>query len=149
MPGSGPMQPNLAAVAHDAANLAREKQRPQVTSMMMSNETYGTMLDLNLLPPGPTPPLPPRAPNRGQMMWGSHWVIVCLVSSVWRFTHTQLLSAAVVPGWAHLSSVSHLVNTAPTVMFPCNDQLVTMQNQSCMSQNSVCVPSPKRTDTPP
>uniref|UniRef100_A0A7N6BX11 ArfGAP with SH3 domain, ankyrin repeat and PH domain 2b n=1 Tax=Anabas testudineus TaxID=64144 RepID=A0A7N6BX11_ANATE len=65
MPGSGPMLPNLATVAHDAASLARDKQRSQVTSMMISNETYGTMLDLNLLPPGPTPPLPPRAPNRG------------------------------------------------------------------------------------
>uniref|UniRef100_A0A7N6AN42 ArfGAP with SH3 domain, ankyrin repeat and PH domain 2b n=1 Tax=Anabas testudineus TaxID=64144 RepID=A0A7N6AN42_ANATE len=68
MPGSGPMLPNLATVAHDAASLARDKQRSQVTSMMISNETYGTMLDLNLLPPGPTPPLPPRAPNRGQRM---------------------------------------------------------------------------------
>lgn len=66
MPGSGPMPLNLAAVARDAANLARDKQRSQVASMMISNETYGTVLDLNLLPPGPTPPLPPRAPNRGQ-----------------------------------------------------------------------------------
>ncbi|XP_028997686.1 arf-GAP with SH3 domain, ANK repeat and PH domain-containing protein 2b [Betta splendens] len=65
MPGSGPVPPNLSAVARDAANLAREKLRPQVPSMMMSNETYGTVLDLNLPPPGPTPPLPPRGPNRG------------------------------------------------------------------------------------
>uniref|UniRef100_A0A7N8XLW5 ArfGAP with SH3 domain, ankyrin repeat and PH domain 2b n=1 Tax=Mastacembelus armatus TaxID=205130 RepID=A0A7N8XLW5_9TELE len=65
MPGSGPLQPNLAALARDAACLAQNKQRPQVTSMMMSNETYGTVLDLNLLPPGPTPPLPPRVPSRG------------------------------------------------------------------------------------
>lgn len=64
MPGSGPIQPNLAALARDAACLVRDKQRPQVPSMMISNETYGTMLDLNL-PPGPTPPLPPRGPNRG------------------------------------------------------------------------------------
>ncbi|XP_068565256.1 arf-GAP with SH3 domain, ANK repeat and PH domain-containing protein 2b [Cebidichthys violaceus] len=61
----GPMQPNLAALARDAACLAREKQRPQVPSVMISNETYGTMMDLNLPPPGPTPPLPPRGPNRG------------------------------------------------------------------------------------
>ncbi|XP_051264144.1 arf-GAP with SH3 domain, ANK repeat and PH domain-containing protein 2b [Dicentrarchus labrax] len=65
VPGSGPMQPNLTALARDAAFLARDKQRPQVPSMMLSNETYGTMMDLNLPPPGPTPPLPPRVPNRG------------------------------------------------------------------------------------
>ncbi|XP_042338998.1 arf-GAP with SH3 domain, ANK repeat and PH domain-containing protein 2-like, partial [Plectropomus leopardus] len=65
VPSSGPMQPNLAALARDAACLVRDKQRPQVPSMMISNETYGTMLDLNLPPPGPTPPLPPRGPNRG------------------------------------------------------------------------------------
>ncbi|XP_030261189.1 arf-GAP with SH3 domain, ANK repeat and PH domain-containing protein 2b [Sparus aurata] len=65
VPGSGPMQPNLAALARDAAGLVRDRQRPQVPSMMISNETYGTMLDLNLPPPGPTPPLPPRAPPRG------------------------------------------------------------------------------------
>ncbi|CAJ1077784.1 arf-GAP with SH3 domain%2C ANK repeat and PH domain-containing protein 2b [Xyrichtys novacula] len=62
VPGSSPMQPNMAALARDAAFLARDKQRP---SMMISNETYGTMMDLNLPPPGPTPPLPPRVPNRG------------------------------------------------------------------------------------
>lgn len=76
MLGSGPVPPNLAAVARDAASLARDKQRSQVTSMMISNETYGTVLDLSLLPPGPTPPLPPRAPNRGQS-----WISLCLRSS--------------------------------------------------------------------
>ncbi|XP_076612988.1 arf-GAP with SH3 domain, ANK repeat and PH domain-containing protein 2b [Chaetodon auriga] len=65
VPGSSPMQPNLATLARDAACLVRDKQRPQVPSMMISNETYGTMMDFNLPPPGPTPPLPPRAPNRG------------------------------------------------------------------------------------
>lgn len=70
VPGSGPMQPNLAALARDAAGLVRDRQRPQVPSMMISNETYGTMLDLNLPPPGPTPPLPPRAPHRGQRLRG-------------------------------------------------------------------------------
>lgn len=65
--GSGP---NLATLARDAASLVRDKQRPQVPSMMISNETYGTMLDLNLPPPGPTPPLPPRAPSRGQSLVG-------------------------------------------------------------------------------
>ncbi|KAG7214995.1 hypothetical protein INR49_022903 [Caranx melampygus] len=65
VPGSGPMQPNLAALARDAATLVRDKHRPVVPSTIISNETYGTMLDLNLPPPGPTPPLPPRAPHRG------------------------------------------------------------------------------------
>ena len=70
VPGSGPMQPNLAALARDAACLVRDKQRPPVPSTLISNETYGTMPDLSLLPPGPTPPLPPRAPHRGQRSWG-------------------------------------------------------------------------------
>ncbi|KAK9531983.1 hypothetical protein VZT92_011368 [Zoarces viviparus] len=65
VPASGSMQPNLAALARDAACLARDKQRPQVPSVMISNETYGTTMDLNLPPPGPTPPLPPRGPTRG------------------------------------------------------------------------------------
>ncbi|XP_071324258.1 arf-GAP with SH3 domain, ANK repeat and PH domain-containing protein 2b isoform X2 [Trachinotus anak] len=67
VPGSGPMQPNLAALARDAASLMRDKHRPQIPSTIISNETYGTMLDLNLPPPGPTPPLPPRAPHRGAL----------------------------------------------------------------------------------
>ncbi|XP_069371592.1 LOW QUALITY PROTEIN: arf-GAP with SH3 domain, ANK repeat and PH domain-containing protein 2b [Paralichthys olivaceus] len=63
VPGSASMQPNLAALARDAACLVRDKHRPQIPSTIISNETYGTMLDL--LPAGPTPPLPPRAPQRG------------------------------------------------------------------------------------
>lgn len=70
VPGSAPLQPNLASLARDAATVARDKQRPQVPSMMISNETYGTMMDLNLPPPGPTPPLPPRGPHRGQCRRG-------------------------------------------------------------------------------
>ncbi|XP_028460478.1 arf-GAP with SH3 domain, ANK repeat and PH domain-containing protein 2b [Perca flavescens] len=66
VPGlGGPVQPNLAALARDAASLARDKQRPPAPSMMISNETYGTTMDLILPPPGPLPPLPPRGPNRG------------------------------------------------------------------------------------
>ncbi|XP_061667444.1 arf-GAP with SH3 domain, ANK repeat and PH domain-containing protein 2-like isoform X2 [Syngnathoides biaculeatus] len=41
------------------------RHRGQIPSMMISNETYGTVLDRHL-PPGPNPPLPPRAPARGQ-----------------------------------------------------------------------------------
>lgn len=61
----------VAAVGRDAASVGRAKQRPQVPSMMISNETYGTMMDFNLPPPppapplGPMPPLPPRIPCRG------------------------------------------------------------------------------------
>lgn len=60
-----------AAVGRDAASVGRAKQRPQVPSMMISNETYGTMMDFSLPPPPPpplgaTPPLPPRVPSRGQ-----------------------------------------------------------------------------------
>ncbi|XP_035473131.2 arf-GAP with SH3 domain, ANK repeat and PH domain-containing protein 2b [Scophthalmus maximus] len=66
VPGAGPTQPNLAALARDAASLVRDKhKRPPVPSTIISNETYGTMLDLNLLPSGSTPPLPPRGPHRG------------------------------------------------------------------------------------
>ncbi|KAF0024029.1 hypothetical protein F2P81_024659 [Scophthalmus maximus] len=66
VPGAGPKQPNLAALARDAASLVRDKhKRPPVPSTIISNETYGTMLDLNLLPSGSTPPLPPRGPHRG------------------------------------------------------------------------------------
>ncbi|KAM6906177.1 arf-GAP with SH3 domain, ANK repeat and PH domain-containing protein 2b isoform 2-T2 [Lycodopsis pacificus] len=65
VPASGSVQPDLAALARDAACLARDRQRPQVPSVMISNETYGTTMDLNLPPPGPTPPLPPRGPTRG------------------------------------------------------------------------------------
>uniref|UniRef100_A0A8D3CVM4 Uncharacterized protein n=1 Tax=Scophthalmus maximus TaxID=52904 RepID=A0A8D3CVM4_SCOMX len=65
VPGAGPTQPNLAALARDAASLVRDKhKRPPVPSTIISNETYGTMLDLNLLPSGSTPPLPPRGPHR-------------------------------------------------------------------------------------
>ncbi|XP_039874338.1 arf-GAP with SH3 domain, ANK repeat and PH domain-containing protein 2b [Simochromis diagramma] len=65
VPGSGPMQPNLAALAWDVASLALDKQRPAIPSTIISNETYGTMLNVNLPPLGPTPPLPPRGPSRG------------------------------------------------------------------------------------
>ncbi|CAF89518.1 unnamed protein product, partial [Tetraodon nigroviridis] len=55
VPGAGS---GRAAVAHDAAGPARDRQRSQIPSMMISNETYGTLLDLNQ-----TPPLPPRDPS--------------------------------------------------------------------------------------
>uniref|UniRef100_A0A4W5MJ59 ArfGAP with SH3 domain, ankyrin repeat and PH domain 2 n=1 Tax=Hucho hucho TaxID=62062 RepID=A0A4W5MJ59_9TELE len=72
VPGNGPMGPmpgglNMASLARDAASLARDKQRAHVPSMMMNNETYGTILDLSPPLPGMSggpgvhiPPLPPR-----------------------------------------------------------------------------------------
>ncbi|XP_015237954.1 PREDICTED: arf-GAP with SH3 domain, ANK repeat and PH domain-containing protein 2-like [Cyprinodon variegatus] len=65
VPGSGPMASNFSALARDAAFIARDKQRAPIPSMI-SNETYGTMLDTALPPPGPSPPVPPRGPNRGK-----------------------------------------------------------------------------------
>lgn len=57
VPGGAPPQPNLALLARDAATAGR--QRALVPSLMISNETYGTMMEQA------TPPLPPRAPPRG------------------------------------------------------------------------------------
>ncbi|KAK0140756.1 Arf-GAP with SH3 domain, ANK repeat and PH domain-containing protein 2 [Merluccius polli] len=58
---------NLGALARDAAVLARDKQRAHAASMMISNETYGTMLDLSP-PPFAQPAVPPppaRGPSKG------------------------------------------------------------------------------------
>ncbi|KAK6297234.1 hypothetical protein J4Q44_G00318170 [Coregonus suidteri] len=80
VPGNSPMGPvpgglNMASLARNAASLARDKQRAHVPSMMMNNETYGTILDLSPLPPGMPgvagglgvhiPPLPPRNASKG------------------------------------------------------------------------------------
>uniref|UniRef100_A0A669DR82 ArfGAP with SH3 domain, ankyrin repeat and PH domain 2b n=1 Tax=Oreochromis niloticus TaxID=8128 RepID=A0A669DR82_ORENI len=62
VPGSGPGQPNLAALARDVAFLARDKQRPAIPSTIISNETYGTMLDVNLPPPARCPRCLPEDP---------------------------------------------------------------------------------------
>uniref|UniRef100_A0AAY5KQ47 ArfGAP with SH3 domain, ankyrin repeat and PH domain 2b n=1 Tax=Esox lucius TaxID=8010 RepID=A0AAY5KQ47_ESOLU len=76
---SGPVPPapmpgglNFASIARDAANLARDKLRSHVASTMMSNETYGTILDPSPPPYGPAgaqgsvPVLPPRNVSKGQ-----------------------------------------------------------------------------------
>ncbi|RVE56205.1 hypothetical protein OJAV_G00233770 [Oryzias javanicus] len=63
---SGALQPNLAALARDAASMVRDKQRPPIPSSIISNETYGTAMDLSLPPLGPSPPpLPYRGLNKG------------------------------------------------------------------------------------
>ncbi|CAB1342734.1 unnamed protein product [Coregonus sp. 'balchen'] len=71
IPGSGLMGPmpgglNMASLARDAASLARDKQRAHVPSMMMSNETYGTILE-----PSPPPPAMPPLPVQGgsRLLW--------------------------------------------------------------------------------
>ncbi|XP_077077009.1 arf-GAP with SH3 domain, ANK repeat and PH domain-containing protein 2b isoform X1 [Siphateles boraxobius] len=65
-PGSGPMMPNMSALARDVANVVNSKQRAFIPSMIC-NETYGTMLDISPPPlglPG-IPLLPPRTLGRG------------------------------------------------------------------------------------
>ncbi|XP_068136425.1 arf-GAP with SH3 domain, ANK repeat and PH domain-containing protein 2 isoform X1 [Hyperolius riggenbachi] len=60
--GPNPMQPSVAALARDAANIAKDKQRNFLPNIIQ-NETYGTVLNNNTTPPnsaGPAPPLPPR-----------------------------------------------------------------------------------------
>uniref|UniRef100_A0A6Q2X4V9 ArfGAP with SH3 domain, ankyrin repeat and PH domain 2b n=1 Tax=Esox lucius TaxID=8010 RepID=A0A6Q2X4V9_ESOLU len=81
MPG-GPVPPapmpgglNFASIARDAANLARDKLRSHVASTMMSNETYGTILDPSPPPYGPAgaqgsvPVLPPRNVSKAGPGW--------------------------------------------------------------------------------
>lgn len=74
VPGSGPMMPNMSALARDVVNAVKDKQRAFVPSMI-SNETYGTMLDVSPPPPGfPGAPgfsLPPRTLGRGELHTGN------------------------------------------------------------------------------
>nr|DBA25789.1 TPA: hypothetical protein GDO54_010136 [Pyxicephalus adspersus] len=56
-------QPSVAALARDAANIAKDKQRNFLPSLIQ-NDTYGAVLN-NITPPSsavtaPAPPLPPR-----------------------------------------------------------------------------------------
>ncbi|XP_077009251.1 arf-GAP with SH3 domain, ANK repeat and PH domain-containing protein 2 isoform X2 [Tamandua tetradactyla] len=64
--GSNQLQSNAASLARDAANLAKDKQRSFVPSILQ-NETYGTLLSGSPPPTQPAapsttsaPPLPPR-----------------------------------------------------------------------------------------
>uniref|UniRef100_A0A8B9GNN2 ArfGAP with SH3 domain, ankyrin repeat and PH domain 2 n=1 Tax=Astyanax mexicanus TaxID=7994 RepID=A0A8B9GNN2_ASTMX len=71
IPSSGPMQPNMAALARDVVSAVREKQRGFIPSMMC-NETYGTLM--NSPPPSNTlpinlPQLPPRNTLTGNGGW--------------------------------------------------------------------------------
>uniref|UniRef100_A0A8C1FJ05 ArfGAP with SH3 domain, ankyrin repeat and PH domain 2b n=1 Tax=Cyprinus carpio carpio TaxID=630221 RepID=A0A8C1FJ05_CYPCA len=68
IPGTGPMMPNMSALARDVANVVNNKHRAFIPSMIC-NETYGTMLDVSPPPlglpgvPG-IPLLPPRTLGR-------------------------------------------------------------------------------------
>lgn len=70
IPGTGPMMPNMSALARDVANVVNNKHRAFIPSMIC-NETYGTMLDVSPPPlglpgvPG-IPLLPPRTLGRGE-----------------------------------------------------------------------------------
>ncbi|XP_034622366.1 arf-GAP with SH3 domain, ANK repeat and PH domain-containing protein 2 isoform X4 [Trachemys scripta elegans] len=64
--GSNQLQPNVAALARDAANIAKDKQRSFMPSILQ-NETYGAILSGSPPPIQPAvpvttsaPPLPPR-----------------------------------------------------------------------------------------
>ncbi|XP_048083678.1 arf-GAP with SH3 domain, ANK repeat and PH domain-containing protein 2a isoform X2 [Alosa alosa] len=70
-PGSA-LQPSPASLARDAASLVKDKQRVGFVPNLVNNETYGTILNTNPVPPGSAgipittaPPLPPR--NIGQL----------------------------------------------------------------------------------
>ncbi|KAM9316051.1 arf-GAP with SH3 domain, ANK repeat and PH domain-containing protein 2 [Gastrophryne carolinensis] len=68
-PGSNAMQPSVASLARDAANIAKDKQRNFLPNIIQ-NETYGAVLNNNITPPNsagpaPAPPLPPR--NAGKV----------------------------------------------------------------------------------
>lgn len=69
IPGTGPMMPNMSALARDVVNVVNNKQRAFIPSMIC-NQTYGTMLDVSPPPlglPGVPgfPPLPLRTLGRG------------------------------------------------------------------------------------
>uniref|UniRef100_A0A8C8SIE6 ArfGAP with SH3 domain, ankyrin repeat and PH domain 2 n=1 Tax=Pelusios castaneus TaxID=367368 RepID=A0A8C8SIE6_9SAUR len=69
--GSSQLQPNVASLARDAANIAKDKQRGFMPSLLQ-NETYGAILSGSPPPIQPAvpvttsaPPLPPRNIGKG------------------------------------------------------------------------------------
>uniref|UniRef100_A0A8C7EF98 ArfGAP with SH3 domain, ankyrin repeat and PH domain 2 n=1 Tax=Nothoprocta perdicaria TaxID=30464 RepID=A0A8C7EF98_NOTPE len=69
--GSNQLQPNVASLARDAANIAKDKQRGFMPSILQ-NETYGAILSGSPPPVQPAvpvtssaPPLPPRNIGKG------------------------------------------------------------------------------------
>ncbi|KAJ8274990.1 hypothetical protein COCON_G00096150 [Conger conger] len=86
VPGSHGLQPNMASLARDAASLVRDRQRSYIPSMV-SNETYGTFLNLSPPPPGlpglAVPQLPPRSLSKAPPPVPSHG-IQSGVSGAWK-----------------------------------------------------------------
>lgn len=69
--GANAGQPCVASLARDAANIAKDKQRNFLPSLIQ-NDTYGAVLN-NITPPSsagpgpaPAPPLPPRNIGKGR-----------------------------------------------------------------------------------
>ncbi|MGH0119799.1 UNVERIFIED_CONTAM: hypothetical protein FKN15_000883 [Acipenser sinensis] len=85
-PGTSQLQPTAAALASDAANLVKDKQRGYIPSLV-NNETYGAILSASP-PPNQTtvpvttnaPPLPPRnigkADNPDELTFSEGEVII-------------------------------------------------------------------------
>uniref|UniRef100_A0A8C1FFH2 ArfGAP with SH3 domain, ankyrin repeat and PH domain 2b n=1 Tax=Cyprinus carpio carpio TaxID=630221 RepID=A0A8C1FFH2_CYPCA len=102
IPGTGPMMPNMSALARDVANVVNNKHRAFIPSMIC-NETYGTMLDVSPPPlglpgvPG-IPLLPPRTLGRVKLLWNTmhHVPEIKLVFLVGRRI-TGLISPIVLP----------------------------------------------------
>uniref|UniRef100_A0A8C1T7Q5 ArfGAP with SH3 domain, ankyrin repeat and PH domain 2b n=1 Tax=Cyprinus carpio TaxID=7962 RepID=A0A8C1T7Q5_CYPCA len=60
IPGTGPMKPDMSALARDVANVVNNKQRAFIPSMIC-NETYGLVSPI-VLPPAPPPPPAAKRP---------------------------------------------------------------------------------------
>uniref|UniRef100_A0A671NYE1 Arf-GAP with SH3 domain, ANK repeat and PH domain-containing protein 2-like n=1 Tax=Sinocyclocheilus anshuiensis TaxID=1608454 RepID=A0A671NYE1_9TELE len=96
VPGTGPMMPNMSALARDVANVVNNKHRAFIASMIC-NETYGTMLDVSPPPlglpgvPG-IPLLPPRTLGRVccSIMLYQLYRLVNQVKLLWNTMHHVL-----------------------------------------------------------
>ncbi|RMC17285.1 hypothetical protein DUI87_05865 [Hirundo rustica rustica] len=89
--GSNQLQPNVASLARDAANIAKDKQRGFMPSILQ-NETYGAILSGSPPPIQPAvpvtssaPPLPPRNIGKVQpSVLGSGIQTISSSNAVWK-----------------------------------------------------------------